>query len=128
MMTLVWCLLKGNHSSFLPFTTCSTLNQGLEMLVFFVAVQWLNRVQLFVTPWTAACQASLSLTISRSLFKLMSIESMIPSNHLILCCPLLFLPSIFPRIRVFSNELALQVRLAHLINKNHIKERLLFHI
>ena len=56
------------------------------------------------TPWTAACQASLSITISQSLFKLMSIQSVMPSNHLILCHPLLLLPSIFPSIRVFSNE------------------------
>ena len=63
-----------------------------------------------MTPWTAACQASLSLTISQSLLKLMSIESVMPSNHLILCCPLLLLPSIFPSSRVFSNELALRIR------------------
>ena len=68
------------------------------------SVQLLSRVQLFVTPWTAACQASLSITNTRSLLKLMSIESVMPSNHLILCCPLLLLPSIFPSIRVFSNE------------------------
>ena len=61
-------------------------------------------VQLFVTPWTAARQASLSITNSRSLLKLMSIEAVMPSNHLIFCCPLLLLPSIFPSIRVFSNE------------------------
>ena len=61
-------------------------------------------VQLFVIPWTAVLQASLSFTISRSLLKLMSIESVMPSNHLILCHPLLLLPSIFPSIRVFSNE------------------------
>ena len=72
-------------------------------------VQLLTRVQLFAAPWTAAQQASLSFTISRSLLKLMSIESMMPSNHLILCGPLLLLPSIFPRIRVFSNELALLI-------------------
>ena len=66
----------------------------------------LNHVQLFVTPWTAACQASLSIAISHSLLKLMSTESMMPSNHLILCCSIL-LPSIFPSIRVFSNESAL---------------------
>ena len=65
----------------------------------------LSRVWLFVTPWIAACQASLSFTISQSLLKLMSIESVMPSNHLILCCPLLLLPSIFPSIRVFSNDL-----------------------
>ena len=68
------------------------------------SVQSLCHVWLFVTPWTAACQASLSFTNSRSLLKLMSIELVMPSNHLILCCPLLLLPSIFPRIRIFSNE------------------------
>ena len=72
-----------------------------------VVVQSLSRVQLFVTPWTAACQASLSFTISWSLLKLMSIESVMPSNHLILCHPLLLPPTIFPSIRVFSNESAL---------------------
>ena len=75
-----------------------------------VVVQWLSHVQLFVTPWTEACQASQSFTIYGSLLKLMSIESVMPSNHLILCHPLLFLPSIFPSIRVFSNELALRNR------------------
>ena len=69
-------------------------------------VQSLSRVRLFVTPWTAARQASLSITNSRSSLKLKSIESVMPSNHLILCCPLLLLPSIFPSIRVFSNESA----------------------
>ena len=64
----------------------------------------------FATPWTAACQASLSITNSWSLPKLMSIESVMPSNHLILCHPLLLLPSIFPNIRVFSNESALHIR------------------
>ena len=63
-----------------------------------------------MTPWTAACQASLSFTISRSLLKLMSIESVMPSNHLILCHTLLLLPSIFPSIRVFSNESSLHIR------------------
>ena len=72
-------------------------------------LQSLNHVRLFVTPWTVACQASLSFIISQSLLKLMSIESVMPSNHLILCCPLL-LPSIFPSIRGFSNELALHIR------------------
>ena len=65
---------------------------------------------LFVTPWTATYQASLSITYSWSLFKLMSTKSVMPSNHLILCHPLLLLPSIFPNIRVFSNELALRIR------------------
>ena len=71
------------------------------------SVQSLSRVQLFATPWPAAHQASLSITNSRSLLKLMSIESVMPSNHLILCRPLLLLPSIFPSIMVFSNESAL---------------------
>ena len=68
-----------------------------------------SRVQLFVTAWPAACQASLFITHSQSLLKLMSIESVMPSNHLILCHPL-FLPSIFPSIRIFSNESALRIR------------------
>ena len=70
----------------------------------------LSHVQLFVTPWTAAHQACLSITNSQSLLKLMSIKSVMPSNHLILCCPLLLLPSIFPSIRVFPNESALHIR------------------
>ena len=75
-----------------------------------IVIQSLSCVKLFATPWTAAHQASLSFTISWSLLKLMSIESMLPSNHLILCCPLLLLPSIFPRLRVFSNESVLCIR------------------
>ena len=78
--------------------------------LYFSSVQLLSHVQLFVTPWTAACQASLSIINSQSLPKLMFIESVMPSNHLILCCPLLLLPSIFPSIRVFSNESALCIR------------------
>ena len=74
----------------------------------FISVQLLIRVQLFVTPWTAAHQASLSITKSQSLPKLMSIESVMPSNHLILCHPLLLTPSIFPSIRVFSNVLRIR--------------------
>ena len=73
-------------------------------------VQSLSCVRLFATPWTAACQASLSFTISWSLLKLMSTESVMPSNCLILCCPLILLPSLFPSIRVFSNELAPRIR------------------
>ena len=73
-------------------------------------VQSLSRVQLFVTPWTAAHQASLSFTISQSLLKLLSTELMMPSNHLILCHPFLLLSSIFPSIRIFSNESALGIR------------------
>ena len=75
-----------------------------------VVVQSLSRAWLFVTPWTAAPQASLYFTISRSLLKLMSGELVTASNYLILCCSLLFLPSIFPSIRVFSNELALHIK------------------
>ena len=75
-----------------------------------VVVQLLSHVQLFVTPWTAARQVSLSFTICRSLLKLMSIESVMPSNQLILCHPLLLLPSIFANIRVFSSESALRIR------------------
>ena len=75
-----------------------------------VVVQSLTRVQLFVIPWTAAHQASLSIINSHSLLKLMSIESMMPSSHLILCHPLLLLPSIFPSIRVFSNESVFCIR------------------
>ena len=77
---------------------------------FISSVQLLSSIWLFVTPWTAAHQASLSITNSRSLLKLMSIESAIPSNHLILCCPFLLLPSIFPSIRVFSNESVFHIR------------------
>ena len=77
---------------------------------FVASVQSLSPVQLFVTPWTAACQASLSITKSRSLLKFMSIELVMPSNHLVLCHPLLFPPSIFPSIRVFSNESVLHIR------------------
>ena len=75
-----------------------------------VAVQSLSHVKLFTSPWTVARQASLSSAISQSLVKLMSIESVMPSNHLILCCPLLFLSSIFPSIRVFSSESAHSIR------------------
>ena len=91
--------------SFMMFSYISIGNN-----FYFRSVQLLSRVRLFVTPWTAARQASLSFTISQSLLKLMSIKSVMPSNHLILYRPLLFLPSIFPSIRVFSNESALCIR------------------
>ena len=74
------------------------------------SVQSLSHVQLIVTPWTTACQASLSITSSQSFPKLMSIELVMPSNHLILCHPLILLLSIFPSIRIFSNESALYIR------------------
>ena len=73
-------------------------------------VQLFSCVRLFATPWTAARQASLSITNSPRLLKLMSIKSVMPSNHLIFCCPLLLLPSVFPSIRVFSSESALRIR------------------
>ena len=94
---------KTGLSGFLLRSNCS------QTIPQFSPVQSLSRVQLFATPWTAVCQASLSITNSRSLLKLMSIESVMPSNHLILCHPLL-LPSIFPSIRVFSNESVLCIR------------------
>ena len=80
---------------------------GLEGII---VVQFLSRVRFFATPWTAAHQASLSFTISQSLLKLMSVESVMPSNHLVLCHPHLLLPSIFPSIKVFSSELALTLQ------------------
>ena len=81
-----------------------------EEWYYFVVVQLFSHVWLFATPWTAACQASLSFTISQNLLKLMSIASMMPSNHLILFHPLLLLPSILPSIRVFSSESALCIK------------------
>ena len=88
--------------------TISLVN--IHHLVCISSVQSLSRVQLFVTQRTAACQASLTITNSRSLLKLMSIELVMPSNHLTLCHPLLLSPSILPRIRVFSNESVLWIR------------------
>ena len=86
------------------------LQHYFSLSILFPSVQSLSRVRLFVITWTAACQASLSITNSWSLHKLMSIKSVMPSNHLILCCPLLLLPLIFPSIRVFSNESVLCIR------------------
>ena len=94
--------VSTSHFSFLPTSFLSCVPQ-------FSSVQLLSHVQLFATPWTAACQASLSITNSRSLLKLMFMESVMPSNHLIFCRPLL-LPSIFHIIRVFSNESILCIR------------------
>ena len=91
-----------NVLSVLKFMKCFQTSQSVQLL---------SRVQLFATPWTAARQASLSITNSQSSLKLMSIESVMPSNHLILCHPLLLLPSNFPSIRVFSNESVLCFRL-----------------
>ena len=89
---------------------CSGVPQNVKRGVSVSSVQLLSHVQLSATPWTVACQASLSITNSWSLLKLMSIESVLPSNHLIFCHLLLLLPSIFPSIRVFSNESALHIR------------------
>ena len=85
-------------------------SKEIQTLRYLPSVQSPSCVQLLVTPWTAACQASLSITNSQSLLKLMSIELVMPSNHLIFCHPLLHLPSIFPSIRVFSNVSALRIR------------------
>ena len=93
-------------------TECSHW-EGLQVqfnCLIFSSVQSLSHVQLFTTPWTAARQASRSITNSQSLLKLMSIEMVMPSNHLILCHPLLLSPSIFPTIRVFSNESAIPIK------------------
>ena len=87
-----------------------TIQVSGQLLLLFAIFQSLSCVRLFVTPWTAAHQASLSFTISQSLLKLMPIESVMPSNHLILYCSLLLLPSIFPSITDFSNESALYIR------------------
>ena len=89
---------------------CVATDWNVVMLLFMIVVQSLSCVWLFATPWTAAHQASLSFTITQSLLKLMSIESVMPSNYLILCHPLLLLPSILPSIRVFSNETTLRIR------------------
>ena len=95
---------------YFPLTPWDKLFSAPLVLSPISSVQSLSCVRLFETPWTAAHQASLSIINSWSLFKLMSIESVMPSNHLIFSCPLLFLPSIFPRTRVFSNESVLYIR------------------
>ena len=99
LMFLPSILIPSCDSSSLAFHTMYT-----------VVVQSLSRVWLFATPWTATCQASLSFTVSQSLLKFISIESVMSSNHLILCCPLLLLPSIFSSVRDFSNESAFCIR------------------
>ena len=104
------------HLSSRHYTECFigisslVLTKSLWSIIQYQSVQLLNRVWLFVTPWTAARQASLSITNSRSPPKPMSIKSVMPSNHLILCRPLLLLPSIFPSIKVFANESVLHIR------------------
>ena len=93
------------HIFFIYFS----INGHLGCFHVFISVQSLSHVRLFATPWNAACQASLSITNSWSLIKLMPIKSVMPSNHLILCCLLLLPPSIFPSIRVFPNESVLHI-------------------
>ena len=106
----VWSLNHWTPREFLfaPFSDDSSPH-GTKVVPF-KSVQLLSHIWLFATPWTAACQASLSFTISQSLLRLKFIELMMPSNHLILCCPLLLQPLIFPTIRVFSSELAVHIR------------------
>ena len=116
------CLNDYHHLSLVTFRVTNKLNLFREFWVakpskafvlesssFKVTVQLLSLVRLFVTPWTAAWQASLSITNSQSLLKFMTIESVMPFNHLILCRPLLLPPSLFPSIRVFSNESVLHI-------------------
>jgi len=102
----------GIRMFFYLWTQGGCLSHGSSIFCFpqFSSVQSLSRVQVFASPWTTARQASLSITNSQSFFKLMSIESVMPSNHLILCRPLLFLPSIFPSIGVFSNGSVICIR------------------
>ena len=102
--------LSNIFSSCLSFTPFSHFLLLCNFNFILVVVQLLSCVRLFATPWTAARQASLSFTISQSLLKLMSIESVMSSNHLVLCHPLLLPPSIFPSIRVFFNEASLCIR------------------
>ena len=105
ILILEWgCLFTPNLCFFKSMT-----NSEIDLCQF-SSVQSLSHVPLFVTPWTATCQASLPITNSQSLLKLMSIALVMSSNHLILCRPLLLLASIFPSIRVFSNELVLHIR------------------
>ena len=91
---------KRGHPCLIPDLEGRAFSISLLNILAVVVVQLLSCVQFFANPWTAARQASLSLTVSQSLLKLMSIESVMPSNHLILCCPFLLLPSIFPRISI----------------------------
>ena len=100
--------LMGSRETMLRRTYLSSFPRWSQCSLF--VVQSLSHVLLFVTPWTAAHQAPLSSTVSWSFLKFMSIESVMPSNHLILCCPFLLLPTIFPSIRTFSSESALHIR------------------
>ena len=102
---------EGNLYVYLPLIHVVVQQKPIQhckAIIF--SVQLLSHARLFATPWTAACHTSLSITNSLSLLRLMSIKSVMPSSRLILCCPLLLLPSIFPSIRVFSHESALHIR------------------
>ena len=106
---LEWVAISFSKGSSWPRdrTYASCAGRQIDLTV---VVQLLRRIQLFATPWTVACPASLSFTMSQSLLRFISIESVMPSNHLILCHPLLLLILIFPRIKVFPNKLALHIR------------------
>ena len=101
---------KGTYIFDPPVVICFEEIGEYPQWLLFSSVQSLSCVQLFAAAWTARCQAFLSITSSQSLLRLMSIESVMPSNHSILCCPLLLLPLIFPSIRVFPNESVLHIR------------------
>ena len=103
-------MVKNRHSKLGEEYIKAVYCQPAYLMSMQSSVQSLNRVQLFVTPWITACQASLSITNSRSSLRRMSIESVMPSSHLILCHPLLLLPPIPPRVRIFSNESILRMR------------------
>ena len=117
LLFLLYCwfaaVVTKNHKT-LPKSVGTLLNPQMQprQLMAFVVVHSLSHVRLFATPWTAVHQAPLSSTISQTLLKFMSIELVVLSNHLILCHPLLLLPSVFPTIRVFSSELALLISIS----------------
>ena len=106
---LLLCIVSFLRTVIALFYVYNAIISSTNFTYHFSSVQSLSHVWLFATPWTAASKASLSITNTRSLLKLMSIELVMPSKHLILCCPLLLLPSIFPSIRVFSNESVLHI-------------------
>ena len=110
MILVFWMLSFKPASFYSPLSPSSRGSLVSPRFLPFSSVQSPSCVQLFVTPWTTVHQASLSITNSQSWLRLMSIELVMPSNHLILCCPLLLLPSIFSSIRIFSNESALCIR------------------
>ena len=113
LLYIITMMYKKNHSWFFIVIWPVDIRHNIECdqnTIHFNLVPSLSHVQLFATPWTTACQAALSITNSWSLLKFMSIESVVPSNHLILCRPLLLQPSIFPSIRIFSNESVFYIR------------------